>query len=272
MKRIVLSLVPFVLFCLAISSNIYASNRIVYDTFNSQSWTQGTFGSVGEDSSTTDPSSWQSDGSGGYCRQSTHTAGSGGQPSRLMFSPGQNWPTDTVFVRYKMRFTHWSGSGSSNPNVKYFRLYKDSSHLYWHMANQSTNAGYILFNTNSNGSCGGACQDSLNYTMSGLADGNWHTLAFLLTLSTGNGKFWYDRDPSLSPSAQISPSRTDWGDRNFMYLVTPADQGGTGDIITYTRQYDNVEIWDGMPGQDQSPPPPPQPQEPSAPSGLKVIN
>jgi len=248
MKTFGLSMALSVLCCLAINLNSYAANKILYENFDDKNFNNGTFGSISEEQGS--GATWVSDGNGGYARSEYHAAGSSNQPSRLKFSPGKEWPTNLVFVRYKLRWVSYNSSSTGNQNIKIFRLLKDSNHYYWHHA---TAAGetphYTMFNIYSHGTKNG---DWAYPTLSNSSNGQWHTLAYLLNLTNGNGKFWFDKDPLKdSPTAEIQPPSFDWNDRNFSYFAVPADDGGLNDA-TYTRQYDDVEVWDGMPSSSSS--------------------
>jgi len=246
------------LLILFISNSAFAANQILFENFNDQDYDQGTFGTFSESSGDSTNSydagaTWESDGSGGYCRsERIYAANQSAGPSypvRPRFVPGQQWPTNYVFYRYKIRFPLWSDDGVHQSNLKYIRLYKASDKAYWHSAAQSYHAAYVLFNVNSNDN-NPDDQDIAYFTMSNIANGSWHTIAYLFNLTNGNGKIWYDRDPvTQSPTAEIQPGYFDWpaGDRVFAYLVGPADDGHD-DYVDYIRQYDDVEIWDGLPG------------------------
>ena len=264
MKKFGLGIAISVFCWLTISVNCYAANKILYENFDDKKFDQGTFGSVTEEQGS--GATWVSDGHGGFARSEYHTAGSDDQPTRLKFSPGKNWPTNLVFVRYKLRWASYNCSSTGNQNIKLFRLLKSNNYYYWHHATQAGTApNYTMFNVYSHGTQKG---DWAYPTLSGSSDGQWHTLAYLLNLTTGNGKFWYDRDPLKdSPTAEIQPPSFDWNDRNFSYFVVPADDGVLNDA-TYTREYDDVEVWDGLPSTSSSstatnstnnsqPPPPP---------------
>lgn len=156
------------------------------------------------------------------------------------------WYTDELYVSFWMRYPTYTHT-DPNENVKFFYpqfgpnnddkveyvLYNDQ--MGWYLMAAYDNGAEIP------GQDGG--------TAEGMTDGTWHHYEFYLNFATSINRFWYDG--VLKEDANY----TDGIWTNSVNLITvgamDAEEPGT-----FTRFFDDVEIWDGMPDETPAPAPP----------------
>ena len=94
------------------------------------------------------------------------------------------------------------------------------------------------------------------------AEGNWHHYEFHLNRSAGRAKWWIDGKLIYD----WNPGYPNLGDSSY-YIRWMSLAGaiiGTGPNSMGTRVFDDIEVWDGMPGTTTSP------KAPNSPANLLI--
>lgn len=191
------------------------------------------------------------------------------------------WSSDELYLSYWMKYPSYVHRESDNDNIKFFypQFGSNSNDDKWeaYMVN-GTGCGMafyhdgalLTYNDGNTRYYGG------NFALSGpygyAADGGWHHYEFYIKFSTCEFKFWFDRqegdyttEASL-PIGQYGLGTTgtylllnqdipnvSWDD-NVIILTWGSIDGEEAN--TFTRFFDDIEVWDGMPDSTPAPAPP----------------
>lgn len=209
-------------------------------------------------------------GGSGYC-----FSGAQNTSAYIMWNYNQSWPTDEMYVSFWQRFANYTYT-DSNENFKIFYPHWGKAYL----AAVVYKSGTLSVKTKNSqgvqgGDTGGLTPDSRWISVANQTNGSWHHYEFWMKFSSGKVKIWYDgklmRDSVLSEGT--------WNRFNGYLTLGSSDAEEPGKFL---RQYDDWEVWDGMPsgtptsGTPAPPPPTPTPTptprtEPDPPTGLKVV-
>ena len=171
---------------------------------------------------------------------------------------GNTWYTEELYVSFWMiypTFT-WCGAGD---NIKFFYPIFGSNDKWEFATNSNDGSLYMIYDNNA------SMQDiyganSWGYpTLTNQADGNWHRYEFYINFDTGVIKFWYDRpEDNWTDGSYLKVSRefgSSWT-TNYITLITIGSIDGSTpecpNASIYTRFFDDIEVWDGIP-EDDSP-------------------
>lgn len=151
--------------------------------------------------------------------------------------PPNPWPTNEWYVSFWVRYPTFTPT-VAHENIKLFYPHWDgtSSSVNYDSTGQGTlyHAEKSKGNVLTNG----------NYVSSpGLENGEWHRVEFYLNAATGVHKMWYDG--SLKWDNNNGPGA--WSTPIAMYYFSFGSIDASGDSI-FNRQFDEIEVWDGMPG------------------------
>ncbi|HNY64409.1 MAG TPA: hypothetical protein PKM41_03160 [Deltaproteobacteria bacterium] len=163
------------------------------------------------------------------------------------------WPTDEFYVSFWMRYPFFVTTDPVNENLKIFYPHWDGVDSYVHYAMAQPDLVYYSARAKAAMVASGRW-----ITCPGMTDGRWHHYEFYVKFSTGVSRFVYDGAVKVNDA--YGPGL--WS-RNVYYFSIPSMNGrsvpGNLNPGTYTRQVDDIEIWDGMPG-----------TKPSAPVGVRA--
>jgi len=229
-------IVPIIIFSI-FSTLSYASTRVLNENFDNQAIIQPTIGSItvnqyGRSNLTPPEYNLTQVGVGG----TGYTFSSGTiWEAYLQWNYGRAWSSDEIYVSYWLRYPRYVAP-SHDVNAKIFYPHWDglTSYVHYSMFDDHT----LYYSAVSKGSTLSAG----NYiNCPGNTDGNWHHYEFWIKLSTAQSRFWYDG------TLKIDHNYSDgvWGN-NIDYLTFGSIDGN--DIDDFSRQFDSIEVWDGMPG------------------------
>jgi len=147
------------------------------------------------------------------------------------------WPTNQMYVSFWARYPHFT-STDAHENIKLFYPHWDGVDSY--VAYDLSSEDVMYHSEKSNGEY----VSTGNWlTVPNQTDGNWHHYEFYLDIEQGISSFTYDGsvvwDQNWGPGTWTTP----WD----LYYITIGmiDAEEQGD---FTRQFDDIEIWDGLPG------------------------
>jgi len=155
----------------------------------------------------------------------------------MWYRYNNTWPSSNqMYVSLWVRYPHFVRT-TTHENIKLFYPHWDgtSSYVAYDLATEDS----MYHSEKSNG----------NYVSNGnwiivpnQTDGNWHHYEFFLDFEKGISRFWYDGNIAWDKN---------WGTGTWsvpvqMYYLTfgMIDAQVAGN---FTRQYDDIEVWDGMP-------------------------
>lgn len=169
------------------------------------------------------------------------------------------WPTDEFYVSFWIRYT---GVTANNADVNIKQAYP-----HWNGVNNAleirsiagtTGSGSYVFYKNASLvcrdhgtiSCGGGTYyaGAYGYPPAGIFDGGWHQIAYYVNMATGAYKLWYDEDLVVEDLADTTLT-------GQVYYLNAGSIDSDGNEV-FTRQIDDVEMWDGMPDSTPAPAPP----------------
>lgn len=237
-----------ILVTLLITSNVFAAQRRLYENFDDRAidplLTTRIYGVF----NITQPTFSFGTGHGG----SGYSFGSGTTNATwLEWNFGNTWYTDELYVSFWMRYPTFT-KNYSNENIKFFYPQfgtSNSDKVEYLLYNGSSSALFCGYNNNT--------YLSNNYmTCTGQADGNWHRYEFYIKFSTGTHKFWYDRPAGNYTDGAYLKNSVNYGSGvwdNHVNLITIGSIDGE-QASTFTRFFDDVEVWDGMPDGSTTPP------------------
>jgi hypothetical protein len=159
---------------------------------------------------------------------------------------GDTWPTNEIYVSMWVAYPHFVNT-DSHENIKLFYPHWDGTDSYvaWDLSNP--NAYY-----HSERSHGEYITNSNWISTPNAADGNFHHYEFFIDVANTIHRFWYDGvlvwDNKGTDVLWTTPL-------NLYYLtfgMIDAEEHGD-----FTRQFDDIEVWDGMPTNNAIPPPVP---------------
>jgi chitodextrinase len=94
------------------------------------------------------------------------------------------------------------------------------------------------------------------YGVASMTDTNWHHYEFYVNFPNGISKFWYDRPGDFTTGLVVNDDYAQgWGNTPDIWYFTFGSQDSE-EADVFTRFIDDVEVWDGMPGEvsDTQPP------------------
>lgn len=213
----------------------FTANRLVYENFDDQTLdsrlTPRVYGAVAA------PPQYNFAGPGrdgdGSCFSSGTVAATWLQwPTDKLPKP---WPSDEMYVSFWMRYPTFTKT-DSNENVKFFYPHWNESSSYVHYCMYDPDqVYYAAFGMGANLASGVYLQ------CPGQTDGNWHHYEFHVKFSEGTSRFWYDGVQKLDQ--RYGPGV--WTNDIFNIDMPSMDGEEPG---VFSRQVDDLEVWDGMPG------------------------
>jgi hypothetical protein len=151
------------------------------------------------------------------------------------------WPTDEFYVSYWMRYPRYVTTDSVNENLKIFYPHWDGVDSYIHFNLAQPNLVYYSAKAKGN-----MVAQSRWLTCPNMTDGKWHHYEFYVKFSKGISRFLYDGVTKVDDAYGSGL----WTNHMY-YFSIPSVCGRSvpsnpnpGD---YTRQVDDIEIWDGTP-------------------------
>lgn len=145
------------------------------------------------------------------------------------------WPSDELYVSFWMRYPTFANS-DPNENIKIFYPHWDGATSYVHFTMVDPNTVYYSARARDNSMVSvGTYMSCPNQT-----DGNWHHYEFYVKFSEGISRFWYDGTQTLDQ--QYGPGV--WTNSVFAVDAPSMDGEEPGN---FSRQVDDLDIWDGMP-------------------------
>jgi hypothetical protein len=152
------------------------------------------------------------------------------------------WPTDEFYVSFWMRYPKCVITDSVNENLKIFYPHWDGVDSYVHYSMAQPDLVYYSAKAR-----GTMIASSRWITCAGMTDGKWHHYEFHVKFSTGISKFVYDGVVKVDDA--YGPGK--WS--NSMYYFSIPSVNGRSvpedpNPGNYSRQVDDIEIWDGAPG------------------------
>ncbi len=244
---------------LAISSYAYAATRLLYENFDDQALDSRLI-IYGSNWAILNPPQYNLDAIGRGGEGYAFSSGTVNQAYTCWDRNVPNpWPSDEMYVSFWMRYPTFT-STDPHENIKVFYPHWNGANGYVHYSMSSNNTIYY--------SASGMNKETLTsgnwLSCPNQADGTWHHYEFYVKFSTGISKFWYDG--VLKVNDDFGPGH--W--TNAMYYISApsidAEEPGT-----FSRQVDEWEVWDGMPGQITPEPPKPTAPDvspPASPTGV----
>jgi hypothetical protein len=151
------------------------------------------------------------------------------------------WPTNSFYVSFWMRYPRYVTTNSTNENLKIFYPHWDGADSYVHYALAQPNLVYYSAKAK-----GTMIAYSRWLNCPAMNDGKWHHYEFYVNFATGASQFKYDGVMKVNDVYGSGK----WTNHMYYFSIpsvngrsVPSDPN-PGD---YTRQVDDVEIWDGMP-------------------------
>ena len=238
MNRFNLCLTLTVIFYLTISANAHAANRLVYENF--------------DDQNVNSPLVVRAQSvelrKGGDYTWATGRTGSGSclyirttdDPDTTIpwLGVGQ-WPSNEMYYSVWMRYPSFQ-TDPNDPEIgkKFFYPHFNGTTGYLHYGMTS---GTSFYYSSKNSSTGKATSENHYYGFGkNVIDGGWHHYEWYINFATGNHKFWLDG--SLRLNNTYGPG---FFSKNVYYISFPGIYQETG--ATFSEQWDDLEIWDGMP-------------------------
>ncbi|MDW7646069.1 MAG: hypothetical protein SCI25_13625 [Desulfuromonadales bacterium] len=146
------------------------------------------------------------------------------------------WPSEEMYFSFWMRYPTFTPT-DANENFKFFYPHWNGTESYVHYSATGNNTVYYSAKMN------GTMVSASNWlTFPNMMDGNWHHYEFYINFQTGASKAWYDG--VLKADHVYGPG---WSVGEMYYIAAPSiDAEETG---IFSRQVDDWEVWDGMPGE-----------------------
>lgn len=155
------------------------------------------------------------------------------------------WPTDEMYVSFWLRYPTFTPTVAME-NIKLFYPHWNGTQSYLHYS--MVDAGGVYYSAKGNGVM---VSQSNWLNTPNQTDGNWHHYEFYVKFSEGISRFWYDG----SIKVDHKYNGTNWLPNNIYYIAIGSIDAES--VSIFSRQFDEVEIWDGMPGTSSTPPPSP---------------
>ncbi len=215
--------------------DVLAANRLLYENFDDQAVDMSRFVVYGHNWAVLNPPQYNLSQVGregkGYCFSS-------GTVSEAHLCWKKNvpnpWPTDEFYVSFWMRYPTFRQT-DNHENLKLFYPHWDGVDSYVHYAMCNDDSIYYSAKGKGQFLTSGRWLNCPNQT-----DGKWHRYEFYVKFSAGIHKFWYDG--KLTVNDNFGSGK--WT-RAMYYISTPsidAEEPGS-----FSRQIDDLEVWDGMP-------------------------
>lgn len=198
--------------------------------------------------------SWETGrGESGYCLSDNGSTPAGATTFLYFYGFGGSFPaSNQIYISFWQRFSAYTPDPDpgNNENIKTFYMRWCSTLAYVHYSIYTSPSTMFYSAKNCSGS---VITVGTNYPGTGgvnLADGNWHHIEFFVDFDEAISKYWVDDtllvDDDYSNSVWSSFSNLSW-------IEIPSIDGEEANV--FTRQFDDIEIWDGMPtGGDTTPP------------------
>lgn len=152
------------------------------------------------------------------------------------------WPTDEFYVSFWMRYPRLVITNSTNENLKIFYPHWDGADSYVHYSMSQPNLLYYSAKAK-----GTMVAYSRWISCPGMTDGAWHHYEFYVKFSKGISKFLYDGVSKVDDAYGAGT----WSNKMYYFSIPSVNGRSVPSNLNpgdFTRQVDDVEIWDGMPG------------------------
>ncbi len=236
MSKLIKSVVVGTLLSVLVPVCGFAANRLLYENFDDQvldgRLSPRVYGGIAA------PPQYTFAGPGrdgrGFCFSSGTVADVFLQwPTQKLPKP---WPSDELYVSFWMRYPTFVSS-DPNENIKIFYPHWDDAVSYVHFTMVDADTVYY----SARGRDNNMVSVGTYMTCPNMTDGNWHHYEFYVKFSEGASRFRYDGVSKLDH--RYGPGV--W--TNNVYAIdTPSMDGEEPGV--FSRQVDDLDIWDGMPG------------------------
>jgi hypothetical protein len=229
------------LFLLAFASTAAGSNRIYYENFNDQNIGAPPFGSFtlqcddGVNHTCSSNEYFFPTGRGG-----TGYAWSGNQNVAAMITwyMARNWKTQTgsdeIYTSFWMKFANYTKTADYE-NFKTMRPWLGDQGAMEFVASAAGSHVFAVYADD-----GTILTSTQHVATPGSFDGNWHHYEIWFKFSTGHWKIWYDG--VLRMDKAYGPGK--WSGQIYYWTLGSIDATAQG---VFMRQFDDFEVWDGMP-------------------------
>jgi hypothetical protein len=254
----------FIIFWIVIAitnySTLFAANLILSENFNTQTFDPRLIARQVDVSGSISPPKFvfSTPGRGGtgfaFSSGSVHDA-------FLEWRFNNKWYTDELYVSFWMRYpSRIYPDGDNHWNIKTFYPHFDGTGSYVHYA---TSGGGSVYYSARSGLLNTMIDQSKWLSIPNAFDGKWHRYEFFIKFSEGISRFWYDG--TLVSNYTYGPGR--WTN-NIYYITFAGSDAETKN--QFSREIDDIEVWDGMPTSPQPISNPPAPSSLAPPTGLTV--
>ncbi len=213
----------------------YAANRLLYENFDDRVL-DSRLQIIGHDWALLSPPQYNLNAAGRNGTGYSFTSGTINEAYLHWRNQIPNpWPTDDFYVSFWMRYPSFKQT-DSHENIKLFYPHWDGAQSYVHYSMSSNSSVYYSAMAQGTMVTAGRWLTCPNQT-----DGKWHRYEFYVKFSTGVSKFWYDGKLIVNDTFGTGK----WT-RTMRYISAPsidAEEPGS-----FSRQVDDLEVWDGMPG------------------------
>ena len=146
------------------------------------------------------------------------------------------WPTDELYVSFWMRYPTFVRNDSME-NLKVFYPHWDGAKSYVHFTLSDSDTIYYSAMAEGSVLTAGNWLECPKQT-----DGKWHHYEFYINFNEGVSRFWYDGALKVDDAFGTGI----WTSNLYSIIAPSIDAEEPG---KFSRQVDDLEIWDGMPEQ-----------------------
>lgn len=155
------------------------------------------------------------------------------------------WPSNEMYCSWYMRYPTWVQNHTSE-NVKFFYPHWNNTTNAWEIARTAETTGYQCIYRS------GSCVNNISnwFTLTGQNDTNWHHYEVYVNFSTGVCWFKFDGSTILSDTVGSLAGAMDY---ISIGSIDATNEPNDGYLSEFSRQFDDVEIWDGIPDEEPAP-------------------
>jgi hypothetical protein len=186
-------------------------------------------------------------GGTGYCFSNASNPINGGSIDAYpIWQYSSAWPTDEMYVSYRVRFVGMVGESYANTKMYYSRWDGANSYTAFALAGTIDIANESLYYS-SHDRYGNILEQSTYVPVHYLTDGNWHKLSFWVKFSTAEVRFWYDVESPTASNHTFYRNYADGSWTNSVNYITPFKEDAGDSTVWSFRDLDEWEVWDGIP-------------------------
>lgn len=223
-----------------------AATRLIYENFDDQA-IDSHFTIYGNNWATMSPPQYNLTTSGrggaGYC----FASGTLATPYLCYENSVPNpWPSNEMYCSWYMRYPTWV-QNHTNENVKFFYPHWNGTNNAFELARTSETGAFYCIYRDGGAAAGGS------FSLSEQNDTNWHHYETYVNFATGAYYFKIDSITKLSGTVGAITGQ-------IYYIsigsIDATNDPNDGSASEFSRQFDDVEIWDGIPDEEPAPAPP----------------